>query len=79
MTLYTWDGRKSLAVVEGREEPARMNLFLSENPQLDDSLARTQRRTLASDRVVELLISAAMLVLFFGPYLAFIWYLAATR
>ena len=79
MTLYTWDGRKSLAVVEGREEPARMNLFLSEDPQLDDSLARTQRRTLASDRIVELLISAAMLVFFLGPYLAFIRHLAATR
>lgn len=79
MTLYTWDGRKSLAVVEGREEPARMNLFLSENPQLDDSLARTQRRTLATDRVVELVICAGMFVFFFGPYLAFIWYIAATR
>jgi hypothetical protein len=79
MSLHTWDGRRSLAVVEGREEPARMNSFLHDNPQLHDSLARTQRRTLGSDRLLELAVGVGLLVLCFGPYLGFIAFLALTR
>ena len=79
MTLYRWDGRTSLAVVEGREEPLKMNSLLGENPQLDDSAARTQPRTYVAERLPALFLAAGLLAFFFGPYLAFIWYLAATR